>query len=203
MYGMISVFSGKVSYLASWIGIFAFLWFLIPVARHSALLVVLGWSPGHALCFHIWVGRVSFLFVSIHALTMFIVWFQDPIPVYQPLIPPAFMLGVRRQKYHFLLAEEQEDNEIHFDCFWRWYNLTGLILMIIFTGLWVSSLHWFRRRRYRVFYLLHVILVTLMVLSSLLHNDYIIMYWLPRITCNLASTSLTLVQALFPVFEEV
>jgi predicted ferric reductase len=185
----------SVSYMTGWIGTFALMWFLIPVARHSVLLVAMGWSPVHALRIHIWAGHISFLFVFIHALTMLIVWFQDPIPVYQQFIPPA-SCWAWDAKNITTPAEEEDNGEIHYDCFWQWYNLTGLIAMIIFTGLWVSSLHWFRRRNYRVFYLLHVILGTLMVLSSLLHYDFMIMYWLPSITYYLASTSPTLVQAL-------
>jgi hypothetical protein len=50
----------SVSYQSGWIGIFALMWFLIPVARHSVLLVALGWSPVHALRLHIWAGHLSF-----------------------------------------------------------------------------------------------------------------------------------------------
>jgi predicted ferric reductase len=47
-----------------------------------------------------------------------------------------------------------------------------------------------------VFYLLHVILGTLMILSSILHYAFIALYWMPSIAYYLASTSPTLVQAL-------
>jgi hypothetical protein len=79
----------SVSLQTGWIGIVALMWFLIPVARHSVLLVALGWSPVHALRLHIWAGHLSFFVVAIHALTMFIIFFKDPIPVYQQLFPPA------------------------------------------------------------------------------------------------------------------
>jgi predicted ferric reductase len=154
----------------------------------------MGWSPVHALRIHIWAGHLSFLFVFIHALTMFIVFFQDPIPVYQQFIPPASCWAWDAK--NMTIPYEEIHGDIHYDCFWQWFNLTGLVAMIIFTGLWVSSLHWFRRRNYRVFYLLHVILGTLMLLSSILHFAFIAMYWLPSIAYYLASTSPTLVQAL-------
>jgi hypothetical protein len=146
----------RVSYMSGWVGIFALMWFLIPVARHSVILVALGWSPVHALRFHIWAGHFCFLFVLIHALTILIVWFQNPIPKYKQFIPPASCWTWNTVH----IEEEHAKGELHWDCEWQWYNLTGLIAMIIFAGLWVSSLHWFRRRNYRVFYLLHVVLGT-------------------------------------------
>jgi predicted ferric reductase len=185
----------EVSYMSGWIGIFALMWFLIPVARHSVLLVAMGWSPVHALRIHIWAGHLSFLFVAIHAITMLIVWFQDPIPVYQQFIPPAECWSWNAQN-NPNNHDEEDHAEIHYGCDWQFFNLTGMIAMIVFTALWVSSLHWFRRRNYRLFYLLHVILGTLMLLSSLLHYAFMIMYWLPSITYYLASTSPTLIQAL-------
>jgi predicted ferric reductase len=195
------------SYLSGWIGIFALMWFLIPVARHSVLLVALGWSPVHALRIHIWAGHLSFLFVSLHAATMLVVWFLDPIPVYQQFIPPASCWAwdaknisnpheERNAKLIPIRQEPRHDGEIHYGCFWQWHNLTGLIAIIIFTALWVSSLHWFRRRNYRLFYLLHVTLGTCMILSSILHYGFIVLYLLPSIAYYLASTSPTLVQAL-------
>jgi predicted ferric reductase len=184
----------NISLLSGWIGIFALMWFLIPVARHSVLLVAMGWSPVHALRLHIWAGHLSFLFIAIHALTMFIIFFKDPVPVYQQFIPPASCWAWDAK--NITTPYEERTDEIYYDCFWQWYNLTGLVAMIIFTGLWVSSLHWFRRRNYRLFYLLHVILGTLMLLSSILHYDFIALYWLPSIAYYLASTSPTLVQAL-------
>jgi predicted ferric reductase len=180
----------RVANMSAWLGIFALMWFLIPVARHSVLLVALGWSPVHALRFHIWAGHFSFLFILVHTLTILLVWFRDPVPIHQQFIPPASCWT-----WNTVPAEEErEKSELKWDCAWQWYNLTGLIAMTTFTGLWVSSLHWFRRRNYRVFYLLHVILGTLMLLTSILHYAFVIMYWLPSITYYLASTSPTLVQ---------
>ena len=67
------------SYISGWAGIVALFFFLIPVARHSVLLVAMGWSPVHALRFHIWAGHLSFGLVFLHAITMLVVWFKDPL----------------------------------------------------------------------------------------------------------------------------
>jgi NAD(P)H-flavin reductase len=204
-----------VSMMTGFFGIVALSWFLIPVARHSVLLVAMGWSPVQALRMHIWAGHVCFFFVFIHALTMIIVFFMDPYPIYQHFIPPKECWGWNAMNAEIVedlnetalvnetsLANETssrmlaEAGEFEITCNWQWYNLTGIVAMIIFIVLWVSSLHWFRRRNYRLFYLIHVSFGTLTLLSSLVHYAFMVMYWLPSILYYLGSTSPTLVQAL-------
>jgi predicted ferric reductase len=161
---------------------------------------------------HIWAGHVCFFFVFVHALTMFIVFFMDPFPIYQQFIPPKECwawnaMNVEEEAVtvdgNETSAANQTDSrmldgstEVELTCNWQWYNLTGIVAMIIFTVLWVSSLHWFRRRNYRLFYLMHVSLGTMMLLSSSVHYAFMALYWLPSILYYLGSTSPTLVQAL-------
>ena len=73
--------------------------------------------------------------------------------------------------------------------------------MIIFTILWISSLHLFRRPNYRLFYVLQVNFGSLVIITSLMHYAFMIMYWIPGITLHLASTIPTLVQALAARFR--
>jgi predicted ferric reductase len=205
----------SVSYLCGWIGCVALSWFLIPVARHSVLLVVMGWSPVHALRMHIVAGHISFLMEFMHALTMFIVWFRDPFPVHKQFIPPAtcwawdanFNDAIATTDNSTFVNEtstrslEDDQGELKIDCAWQFYNLTGLLAMTIFTVLWVSSLHWFRRKNYRLFYLLHVTFGSLMLLFAVLHFGFLIVYFLPSIAYYLASTAPTLIQALAARFR--
>eukprot|EP00804_Cyclotella_cryptica_P026691 CCRYP_007934-RA/>CCRYP_007934-RA protein AED:0.12 eAED:0.12 QI:343/1/1/1/0.5/0.33/3/245/827 len=204
----------SVSYTCGWAGCVALSWFLIPVARHSVLLVAMGWSPVHALRMHIVAGHISFLLVFIHALTMLIVWFRDPFPVYQQFVPPAecwawdanfndeaISITDNSTSVNETSTSSLQGGELEIDCAWQFYNLTGLVAMTIFTMLWVSSLHWFRRRNYRLFYLLHVIFGSLVLLCAVLHYGYLIMFFLPSIAYYLASTAPTLIQALAARFR--
>jgi predicted ferric reductase len=193
----------SMSMLAGFYGVFALSWFLIPVARHSVLLVAMGWSPVHALRLHIWAGHVSFFLIFLHAVTMVAVWIMDPYRVYESFIPPAECWGWDASN----VDEEQRrrmqesDGAFVITCNYQWYNLTGILAMVMFSVLWVSSLHWFRRRNYRLFYLLHVTFGSLMMITSILHYAFIVMYWLPSITYYLASTTPTLIQALASRFR--
>jgi predicted ferric reductase len=194
-----------VSYLHGWGAALAMAWFLIPVARHSVLLVAMGWSPVHALRLHIWLGYLTFIFVVVHAGLLFIVWFgYDDIPVYEQFIPPKSCWSPNAQNEHMHDDEanateatiEEENN-----CSHQFYNLTGLIAFLFLLDLWGSSLNWVRRRNYRMFYILHVVFGTLFLLGCILHFNFMALYFLPSTAYYLASTAPTLVQALASRFR--
>jgi Ferric reductase like transmembrane component/FAD-binding domain len=94
---------------------------------------------------------------------------------------------------------EIHENESRYT--WQFYNITGLIAYALFSILWMSSCDLFRRKRYRLFYVLHVVFGTLMLLSGILLKEYMSIYLLPSILYYLASTMPTLVQALASRFR--
>ncbi len=98
----------QISLLTGWQGVFALTWFMIPVARHSVLLVAMGWSPVQALRLHIWSGHVCFFFVFLHTITMIMVWFMDTVPVTESIFPPAKFWGWDSKK----INEESQHKQI-------------------------------------------------------------------------------------------
>jgi predicted ferric reductase len=178
----------SVSYYAGWIGVFVLSFFLIPVSRHSVLLVAMNWSPVHALRIHIWAGYLSFLFITLHGLILVATWFMYlDGPIYKEFIPPA----------ECWTGSFPEGSM----CSHQVYNFTGLVAFVFFFILWASSLQWFRRKYYRVFYILHVIFGSLALLGSIWHFSFIALYFLPSTIYYLASTMPTLVQALASRFR--
>lgn len=176
------------SYGAGWVSVVVLAFFMIPVSRHSVLLVAMNWSPIHALRIHIWAGYVSFMFVVLHGVLLVIVWFTYADgPVYREFIPPIKCLTG---------SFPRGDS-----CITKIYNMTGMIAFVFFLVLWASSLHWFRRKNYRLFYVLHVIFGTLTIIASVLHFETIVLYLLPSICYYSASTTPTLVQALASRFR--
>jgi predicted ferric reductase len=179
----------RVSNLSAIVGVYALCFFLIPVTRHSVLLVAMNWSPVHALRFHIWAGHTSFLFVSLHGSLHLFRWtgVSKQVPLYKQVIPSRSCWT----------SEFSEGSA----CFNQIYNFTGLLAYLFFLVLWLTSAHWFRRKWYRIFYLFHVVLGPLMILCSIWHYEHIAIYVVPSILYYLASTSPTLLQALASRFR--
>lgn len=188
----------KVHYIASAAGVvggYAMSFFLIPVARHSVLLVAMGWSPVNALRLHIWAGYTSFFFLAVHTIlyvTKWFVYYDDPVWV--QIKPKSLCWGWSRPS-DMSLADHRRA------CSKNWYNFTGTLVALFFLILLATSLNWFRRRWYRVFYLVHVSMGTLIILTSMLHWGGFVLAIAPSIAYYLASTIPTLIQALASRFR--
>lgn len=179
------------SYLFGWASVLCLVWFLIPVTRHSILLVAMGWSPIHALRIHIWAGYLSFIYMLLHGLILVVVWFTHyEYPVWKQIIPAK-----QCWKWH------PDNNEIEPPCNHVYWNWTGFVAAFFFIVLWATSLDWVRRRNYRLFYWSHIICGTMLLLTTILHMDFYALYLLPSSTYYLASTMPTLIQALASRFR--
>jgi hypothetical protein len=184
------------SYLSGWAATMVLIWFLIPVARHSVLLTAMGWSPTQALRIHIWAGYLSFIYAVVHSVLEPVQWiFWGDVVWYRHFIPPAgcwayhsAFPGTHDHHDEAIVnatnvtnatalvddapvenEEESPEDDYKDRCALQFYNLTGILAMLFFLVLWGSSLHWFRRRNYRRFYILHVVFGSLMLLFTVLH----------------------------------
>lgn len=177
-----------VSYTAAWVGTVGLSFFLIPVSRHSVLLVAMNWSPVHALRIHIWAGYLAFFFIFLHSVMIVGVWFKwAPGSIYEELIPPKDCWS----------GENSEESR----CTWKYSNITGVVAMLFYTIIWATSFNWLRRKNYRLFYIIHVTTGSLTMLASIWHIQYIGLFLLPSLLYYLASTMPTLVQALASRFR--
>lgn len=179
---MISIYFGLV-------GSMAMSFFLIPVSRHNILLAVVGWSPFHALKLHILSGYLAYGAIALHGLTYLIYMFMGFGPdgherVIDQIIPDA----------HCWVWKPSE--ELYEKCHTQWWNITGWIAFFFMTGLILTSLHWVRRKFYRVFYICHVVFGSLTILFSIMHFDYLVIFMFPSLIYYVASTTPVLVQAL-------
>jgi predicted ferric reductase len=180
-----------ISYLFGWGSTMCLIFFLIPVTRHSILLAAMGWSPILALRIHVWSGYLAFIYMLLHGIMLVPVWFiYYEYPVWQQIIPN-----------NECWTWKESNVDIVPSCTHVFYNWTGIVAAIFFIVLWGSSLHWFRRRNYRMFYLLHIIFGTLTLLGIILHMHWFIIYLIPSMTYYLASTMPTLIQALASRFR--
>ena len=172
-------------------GVFALSFFLVPVTRHSILLVAMGWAPIHALRIHVWAGFTAFIFIFIHSILYMVEWFVFiETPVWDQIIPD-------RECW----AWKNPEDGISRACRNEWYNITGIFALLWFIVLCATSLNWFRRRWYRLFYICHIVFGTAMLLTAVLHWKPLVTYILPSIVYYLAATTPTLIQALASRFR--
>ena len=113
-------------------GTLALSFFLVPVARHSILLVAMGWSPLQALRIHIWAGYTSFLCILLHGILHVVVWAKnEQVGFWEQIIPKADCW-----KWKTDISGSRE-------CRTQWYNFTGVVSFFFMAVLVVTSLNWY------------------------------------------------------------
>lgn len=188
-----------VANMAGIVGVLCLSFFLVPVARHIVLLVAMGWSPVHALRIHVWAGFASFFWIMLHGILYIAEWFiYREEPVLEQIIPgsgcwawnPAWRELSERD-----ISRGRNPYSLDGECKDQWYNFSGLIALLFFIILCVTSLNWFRRRYYRLFYVFHMTFGVGMLVVAVAHWSPLIAYIMPSIVYYLASTTPALIQA--------
>ena len=166
-------------------GTLALSFFLIPVARHSVLLVAMGWSPVHALRFHIWAGYTSFSGITLHGILHFVVWTRSQeLSLWEQVWPGADCWEWKG-----------ETKTVPRECRNQWYNFSGILSFFFMLVLVLTSLNWVRRHYYHIFYIFHVVCGFGMIACAAMHWRPIITFLAPSIIYYIASTMPALVQA--------
>jgi Ferric reductase like transmembrane component len=165
-------------------------WFeilLVPLTRHSILLVAMGWSPVHALRIHIVAGWFAWWCIVIHGIMFVVDWFK-----YQPLVIGSIWPDPRCWTWKYpdqaFAGGRDEFGEV---CTYPLWNFTGIIAFVFLLALAASSIHWFRRKNYRLFYILHGTFGFLMLLATKFHWPGCTGVLMPSLVYYLASTSPT------------
>lgn len=182
-----------ISLMFGWAGTVALAFFLIPVTRHSVLLAALGWSPIHALRIHVVTGWFAWWNIALHGLLFVVDWFVFNDSVVDAIWPPAQCWQWRNPSEAF----DDDDEYVWWEnCGYQFFNFTGIFAGLFFLILAATSINWFRRRNYRLFYILHVTFGTATLIASCFHWPGITTVIMPSLVYYLASTSPTLIQAL-------
>ena len=147
-------------------------WFLIPVARHSVLLSLMGWSPEKAIRMHIWAGRIGIGGVIWHGLGHMYRWYIRNDGVVSMLFPKAACWT-----YH-------NDSS----CYDLFRNFTGFVAMVFMVAIAVTSLSFVRRASYSLFYKVHVVAGPASLLFAILHWNRMVLFVSPGILFYVAST---------------
>jgi predicted ferric reductase len=180
------------AYMFGWAGTMMLSFFLIPVTRHSVLLVAMGWSPVHALRIHIVAGWFSWWYIAIHGIMYVVFWFKYEDSVVAVIWPEPGCWTMRYPDQAF-----EGGLEVFYDnCAFQFYNFSGILAGLFFLVLAASSINWFRRKNYRLFYILHVTFGSLTLIATCFHFPDAPLFIMPSLVYYLASTSPTLIQAL-------
>ncbi|CAB9525432.1 NADPH Oxidase [Seminavis robusta] len=160
--------------------------FLVPVAKQSPLLSLLGLSPALAVGFHIWAGRICWVLASIHGTlhTIVAVFATNSNGSHKGMLETAIhnLVPMERNCWRWQSPGGfRKDEEPETYCYHSWLNLTGIIAV---TALWIlvmTSWNVIRRRYYRFFYHCHIIFGAIMMLFSILHFYWIAIYLMPGV----------------------
>jgi hypothetical protein len=139
---------------------------LIPVSRHQILLyVVANCHPNKVIRLHMWCGWIALLGISLHASCHVIRWKyllqEDILPMF---LPPALCW-----KWNSTATPVCHDTETPCTCHDKFRNLMGLVAIIVLSVTTVTSVPWFRRKFYALFYRIHISMALLFVVTTVLH----------------------------------
>lgn len=184
---------------------------LIPVARYSPLLAVLGWPPSRAIVFHRWMGFVAVVGVLLHGGLHCYRWWlirsdedsTDDDATDAKNTTTTFV-GVLWNRIA-IPSDCWNDWNIHHPqghycrdggCTCNRYseNLTGCLAVLVFLILMMFSLEPIRRRMYHIFYAVHIVAAPLALVLTILHWKGSILYLAGGLLYYLASS--------MPVFVE-
>jgi len=162
---------------------------LLPVARYSPLLKLVGWNETRALFFHVWIGRMVVWFSLIHGGMHSYRWVAvRHEPLWNMITIPSGCWG---DWDHY---EPSCNYGTDCSCYDHFRNMTGywagLSLLVIF----FSSLNSFRRKFYTIFVRIHIIAGPLCLLAIIFHYPRAIFYMAGGMLYYLASS--------MPVFVE-
>ena len=164
--------------------------FLVPVARHSVLLDLMGWSQEKALRMHIWSGRICVMGALFHGSGHMLRWFVIHEKVIYMLLPETGCWRYHNEDYRTTKCSNCY-------CYDLFRNFTGLIALVFLLVIGFSSLCWIRRARYKIFYTLHLIAGPTSLLFSILHWNRMVLYICPSILYYVASTVPVLIRLLY------
>jgi hypothetical protein len=139
---------------------------LIPVSRHQVLLYVVAiCHPNKVIRLHMWCGWIALLGISLHASCHIIRWKY----LLQEDILPMFIPPVMCWTWNSTATPVCHDTETPCTCHDKFRNLMGLVAIIVLSVTTMTSVPWFRRKFYALFYRTHISMALLFVVTTVLH----------------------------------
>eukprot|EP00571_Detonula_confervacea_P012578 CAMPEP_0172311452 /NCGR_PEP_ID=MMETSP1058-20130122/14716_1 /TAXON_ID=83371 /ORGANISM="Detonula confervacea, Strain CCMP 353" /LENGTH=1027 /DNA_ID=CAMNT_0013024621 /DNA_START=265 /DNA_END=3348 /DNA_ORIENTATION=+ len=144
---------------------------LIPVSKFSPLISALKLSEVHMIRMHICAGCVVLFGGITHGLYYTFIWIKLNGDGYADVFPLGNCWHGGYDK----------------SCYSKFVNLLGITCGISFVVLGVSSLYWVRRKFYRLFYYLHVVISVIVLFALVMHYNKAIYFIAPSFLYYTAS----------------
>ena len=169
--------------------------FLIPVTKHSPILDWLHVTPIQALAFHRIAGWTSFWYSVLHGFLhlrhlMDVLNPQHMRPWYQQLkillIPNTFQCIATQNPFQVFHGNqishlEEDGQDGGRQCWLALVNATGMISVLAFVLLAITSLPRVRRYSYALFYIVHIPMAWLMLFTAIWHYPTCALILIPNI----------------------
>jgi predicted ferric reductase len=167
------------------VALVAFSYFLIPVARHSAILKLLNWTPVAAVRLHIWSGRIIIVGVLMHGTMHMYRWVGIAGEnLLSMILPPAPCWTFGDTEFRPTCNDSDSDCS----CYDHFRNLTGVLAAVGLVVIAITAVGYVRRNHYRVFYMAHVMAAPLVIIMSILHWKRSVLYMAPSLLYYVASS---------------
>lgn len=182
---------------------------LIPVTKHSPLIVLLNWTPQEAMVMHKYAGCLAIFGTAMHGLGhlmhAYLRWWSlfvggygktaesDVLQNTRNWMEKSFWRGflppMKCWKQHFRSNSSTQldfgpgciNNDVSCSCADFMINFTGLIGLIALLVLMVGSLNHIRRHYYKVFYIVHITAAPVFLIAAILHYNRTILYICPSL----------------------
>lgn len=168
---------------------------LIPIARQSSLLKVVGWSEARAVRVHIWAGRIFIIAVLIHGGMHMFRWMGNE-RLATMMVPPAACWTWDEEQYS-TVRPACEDDDTECTCYAMFQNFTGVGGGVALLALMITSLHEVRRKFYNLFYMSHIIAAPLATVLVVLHWNRSILFMAPSLLYYTATSLPTFLENCF------
>jgi len=185
---VLTSFMSPTGYAAVW----ALAAFLVPVTKHSPILDWLHISPVEALEFHRMAGWTSLVFSILHGFLhlrhlMDVLRRGHPRPWHRELVillvPPSWECVATQAPLQPLFSRTDQDQIFQSDkrCWLALVNATGMVSVMAFLVLAVTSLPRFRRYWYDAFYRVHIPMAWIMMLCAIWHYPTCALVLIPNV----------------------
>mmetsp|Transcript_11169 Transcript_11169/g.20990 ORF Transcript_11169/g.20990 Transcript_11169/m.20990 type:complete len:724 (+) Transcript_11169:1145-3316(+) len=166
--------------------------FLVPVTKHSPVLDWMRVTPVQALGYHRICGWVSFWWSCAHGFLHLqhsmgggnsgerVAWTFLRKLKYQLIPEEVGKCFATQNPWRVLFGEEEIPYESH-QCHVALVNGTGMVSCIAFAILAITSVPYFRRNFYTLFYMVHIPMAWIMLLNAIWHYPMCVLLLVPNI----------------------